>query len=101
VKSAEASRRATFFWQEASLSKIFSLFQLDLMNLFELNTRLAVKLNQSFETLYNLDYNEYSLILNIVNKDTEEANKSMSTDFIPDSPSGPVKVNLPDHLKLK
>ena len=101
MKSAEASRRATFFWQEASLSKIFSLFQLDLMNLFELNTRLAVKLNQSFETLYNLDYNEYSLILNIVNKDTEEANKSMSTDFIPDSPSGPVKVNLPDHLKLK
>jgi hypothetical protein len=101
VKSAEASRRATFFWQEASLLKIFSLFQLDLMNLFELNTRLAVKLNQSFETLYNLDYNEYSLILNIVNKDTEEANKSMSTDFIPDAPSGPVKVNLPDHLKLK
>jgi hypothetical protein len=71
------------------------------MNLFELNTRLAVKLNQSFETLYNLDYNEYSLILNIVNRDTEEANKSMSTDFIPDAQSGAVKVNLPDHLKLK
>jgi hypothetical protein len=71
------------------------------MNLFELNTRLAVKLNQSFETLYNLDYNEYSLILNIVNKDTEEANKSISTDFIPDMPNGPVKVNLPDSLKLK
>ncbi len=71
------------------------------MNLFELNTRLAVKLNQSFETLYNLDYNEYSLILNIVNKDTEEANNSISTDFIPDVPIGPVKVNLPDNLKFK
>jgi hypothetical protein len=71
------------------------------MNLFELNTRLAVKLNQSFETLYNMDYNEYSLILNIVNKDIEEANNSVSTDFIPDAPVGPVKVNLPDHLRLK
>lgn len=71
------------------------------MNLFEVNTRLAVKLNQSFETLYNMDYNEYSLILNIVNKDTEEANDSISTDFIPDVPTGPVKVNLPDHLKFK
>ena len=71
------------------------------MNLFEVNTRLAVKLNQSFETLYNMDYNEYSLILNIVNKDTEEANNSTSTDFIPDTPTGPVKVNLPDHLKFK
>lgn len=97
----ETLRRATFFWEEASLSKIFSLFQLDLMNLFEVNTRLAVKLNQSFETLYNMDYNEYSLILNIVNKDTEEANDSISTDFIPDVPTGPVKVNLPDHLKFK
>ena len=71
------------------------------MNLFEVNTRLAGKLNQSFETLYNMDYNEYSLILNIVNKDTEEANDSISTDFIPDVPTGPVKVNLPDHLKFK
>jgi hypothetical protein len=71
------------------------------MNLFEVNTRLAVKLNQSFETLYNMDYNEYSLILNIVNKDTEEANNTISTDFIPDAPKGPVKVNLPDHLKFK
>ena len=71
------------------------------MNLFEVNTRLAVKLNQSFETLYNMDYNEYSLILNIVNKDTDDVNNTMSTDFIPDTPTGPVRVYLPDHLKLK
>jgi len=71
------------------------------MNLFELNTRLAVKLNQSFETLYNLDYNEYSLILNIVNKEIEEENGAISPDFVPTVPTGPVKVNLPDHLKLK
>ena len=71
------------------------------MNLFELNTRLAVKLGQSFDTLYNLDYNEYSLILNIVNKDIEEANNATNVETIPDKPTLPVKVNLPDHLKLK
>ena len=62
------------------------------MNLFEVNTRLAVKLNQSFETLYNMDYNEYSLILNIVNKDTDDANNTMSTEFIQDKPTCPVMV---------
>ncbi len=41
------------------------------MNLFELNARMAVKLNQSFETLYNMEYLEYSLLLNIINKDID------------------------------
>lgn len=72
------------------------------MNLFELNARLAVKLNQSFETLYNLEYMEYSLLLNIVKSDMEEKNNnqiiSTTTNTLPQSP---VMVNLPDHLKLK
>lgn len=71
------------------------------MNLFELNTRLAVKLGQSFDTLYNLDYNEYSLILNIVNKDIEDANNSALTDIDKIQPATPVKVNLPKDLRLK
>lgn len=71
------------------------------MNLFELNTRLAVKLGQSFDTLYNLDYNEYSLILNIVNKDIEDANNSALTDINQITPTQPVKVNLPKDLRLK
>jgi hypothetical protein len=71
------------------------------MNLFELNTRLAVKLGQSFDTLYNLDYNEYSLILNIVNKDIEDANNAALTDIDQIKPSSPVKVNLPKDLRLK
>jgi hypothetical protein len=71
------------------------------MNLFELNTRLAVKLGQSFDTLYNLDYNEYSLILNIVNKDIEDANNAALTDIDKIAPTTPVKVNLPKDLRLK
>jgi hypothetical protein len=71
------------------------------MNLFELNTRLAVKLGQSFETLYNMDYNEYSLILNIVNRDIEAANNPVLSDIDNIQSSAPVKVNLPDGIRLK
>jgi hypothetical protein len=70
------------------------------MNLFEINARLAVKLNQSFDTLYNLDYAEYSLLFNIVKKDIEEKNESKITE-VQQSPTPPVKVNLPNHLKIK
>ena len=70
------------------------------MNLFELNARLAVKLNQSFDTLYNLEYLEYSLLINILKKEIEEKNEVVSKDTIPMA-SSPVKVNLPDHLKIK
>jgi hypothetical protein len=71
------------------------------MNLFELNTRLAVKLGQSLETLYNLEWLEYSCILNIVKKDTEEANDTMSSDPLQSMDMSGIRVNLPDHLKLK
>ena len=70
------------------------------MNLFELNARLAVKLGQSFETLYNLEYFEYSMLLNIVKKDIEEQNApTQNIDEI--SQQGPIRVNLPDDLRLK
>lgn len=68
------------------------------MNLFEINSRLAVKLNQQFTTLYDLDYSEYSLLFNIIKRDIEEKNESLTIDEIPQAP---VKLNLPDHLKLK
>jgi hypothetical protein len=72
------------------------------MNLFEINSRLAVKLNQQFTTLYDLEYSEYSLLFNIVKKDIEEKNESLATtNSIQQIPQSPVKVNLPDHLKLK
>lgn len=70
------------------------------MNLFELNARLAVKLGQSFETLYNLEYFEYSMLLNIVKKDIEEQNApTQNVDEI--SQQGQIRVNLPDDLRLK
>ena len=70
------------------------------MNLFELNARLAVKLGQSFETLYNLEYFEYSMLLNIVKKDIEEQNNPQrATDEI--EQQSPIRVNLPDELRLK
>jgi len=70
------------------------------MNLFELNARLAVKLNQSFDTLYELEYMEYSLLLNIINKDIEEANERISEiEKQKEVSSAPLRVNLPNHLK--
>jgi hypothetical protein len=69
------------------------------MNLFELNARLAVKLGQSFETLYNLDYFEYSMLINIVKKDIEEQTNPQPQDDI--SMQAPIMVNLPDELRLK
>ncbi len=70
------------------------------MNLFKLNKDLAVKLNQSFDTLYNLDYSEYSLLINIINEEIDnEANQNNLFSDINNLP--PMKVNLPDNLKLK
>lgn len=71
------------------------------MNLFELNARLAVKLGQSLETLYNLEYMEYSLLFNIIKKDMEEKADTLSQETTSLVPKQPVKVNLPDHLKIK
>jgi len=70
------------------------------MNLFKLNKDLAVKLNQSFDTLYNLDYSEYSLLINIINEEIEEAN-SQNDIFTDIAQTQPMKVNLPDALKIK
>ena len=71
------------------------------MNLFKLNKDLAVKLNQSFDTLYNLEYMEYSILLNIVNEEIDKANNpdDLFTGLL--NTNQPLKVNLPDNLKLK
>ena len=71
------------------------------MNLFKLNKDLAVKLNQSFDTLYDMEYMEYSLLLNIVNEEIDQSNNpdDIFSGLNQDGP--PLLVNLPDHLKLK
>lgn len=61
---------------------------------------MAVKLNQSFDTLYNLEYAEYSLLLNIVNAETEAKNEENDMFATPES-TPPLRVNLPEHLRLK
>lgn len=72
------------------------------MNLFELNARMAVKLNQSLETLYDLEYLEYSMLLNIVNEDIKQENNKKAELVNSNSPvSRPPSVNLPSHLKFK
>ena len=73
------------------------------MNLFKLNAQLAVKLGQSLDTLYNLEYLEYSLLLNIINEEIEEQNNKTESESkrSVSGPSVPLKVNLPSHLKLK
>jgi hypothetical protein len=70
------------------------------MNLFKLNKDLAVKLNQSFDTLYNLDYAEYSLLINILNDEADESDNANNI-FLNNAPEQPLRVNLPDNLKLK
>ncbi len=69
------------------------------MNLFELNTRLAVKLGQSLDTLYELEYLEYSLLFNIIKKEMEGRTEAAAD--ITTIPQSSIKVNLPDHLKIK
>jgi len=72
------------------------------MNLFELNARMAVKLNQSIDTLYDMEYMEYSLLLNIINADIEEENERLfEISQLKESNNSPIKVNLPSHLNLK
>jgi hypothetical protein len=70
------------------------------MNLFEINSQLAVKLNQQFDTLYNLEYSEYSLLLKIIKDGIEKKNETIITQ-VSDIPSSPIKVNLPKDLRLK
>ena len=70
------------------------------MNLFKLNKDLALKLNQSFDTLYEMEYMEYSLLLNIVNDETEKKNNPDDI-FTGLTNNQPLRVNLPDNLKLE
>jgi hypothetical protein len=71
------------------------------MNLFKLNKDLAVKLNQSFTTLYDLEYMEYSILLNIVNDEIDKENNPDDIFNNLVSSNQPISVNLPDNLKLK
>lgn len=99
MKVAKVDWRTQFFWKEASLSKIFSLFQLDLMNLFDLNRKLAVKLNQDLNTLYDLEYFEYSLLLNLINEEIEENNQKIKEENSQTGDMKSFKLNIPRHLK--
>jgi hypothetical protein len=55
------------------------LFQVDLMNLFEANRILSVKLNQSFDSLYSLPFYEYSMYKKILVKELDESDSSTSS----------------------
>lgn len=65
------------------------------MNLFKLNARMAVKLGQSLETLYDMEYMEYSYLLNIVKQEIEEGNANAQPAIDPSN----VRVNLPDNIR--
>ena len=72
------------------------------MNLFELNARMAVKLRQGFDVLYDMEYMEYSLLLNIINADIEAENERITEiENIKKDSNKPLRVNLPDHLRFK
>lgn len=61
-----------------------------------------MKLNQDFNTLYDLEYFEYSLLLNLVNDEIEENNKRILEDSGNESneaPSKNFKLGIPSHLK--
>ena len=61
-----------------------------------------MKLNQSFDSLYELDFFEYSLILNVLKNKIEEANEKIKEgQDIFYTPTKPVNLNIPDNLKLK
>ncbi len=60
---------------------------------------MAVKLNQSFDTLYDMEYLEYSLLLNIINQDIEEENERITKEN--EGQVDQPRVNLPSHLKSK
>ena len=55
-----------------------------------------MKLNQSFETLYNMEYLEYSLLLNIINKDIDEENDKIRKQAEANTQT---KTGLPSHLR--
>jgi len=64
---------------------------------------MAVKLNQPFNILYDMDFMTFSIMLGILKKKIDEknqGNETMSQPVYFDT-SKPVKLDVPDHLKLK
>ncbi len=66
---------------------------------------LAVRLNQSLETLYNLEFLEYSLIVSSIKKKVEEENNKKQTESntknVYFDSSTPIDLKIPDHLKIR
>jgi hypothetical protein len=64
---------------------------------------MAVKLHQSFDTLYNLEFMEYSMNLAILKRKIEEKSKGTETSSDPVhlDTSKPIKLDVPDHLKIE
>tara|TARA_B100000497_G_scaffold57460_1_gene65407 strand:+ start:2200 stop:2424 length:225 start_codon:yes stop_codon:yes gene_type:complete len=74
------------------------------MNLLELNARFAVKLHQDLNTVLNMEWLDFSLMLNIINDDISKSNDSISNNGESNTTSVSNKsfaVNLPSHLKTK
>ena len=81
------------------------MFQLDLETLFDLNMELAVKLNQSFDTLYELEFLEYSLLVSSIKRKIEAKNEEIQagqdTTSVYFDTSKPIDLKIPDHLKIR
>jgi hypothetical protein len=62
---------------------------------------LAVKLNQSFETLYNLDFLEYSMLVASIKRKIEEKNKQHENpnDPIYFDSKNPTNLGIPNNIK--
>ena len=66
---------------------------------------LAVKLNQSFDTLYELEFLEYSLLVSSIKRKIEAKNEEIqagqdTTSVYFDS-SKPVNLKIPNDLKIR
>lgn len=49
-----------------------------------------------------MEYMEYSLILNIINKDIDDENTRLTEiENIKNSNNSPLRLNLPSHLNIK
>jgi hypothetical protein len=66
---------------------------------------LAVKLNQSFDTLYELDFLEYSLLVSSIKRKIEEKNTEAqaneSTTSVYFDNSKPINLQIPKDLKIR
>lgn len=60
---------------------------------------MAVKLGQDLNTLYDLEYLEYSLLLNLINDEIEENNKIIEKEN--NETLGQTRLGIPQHLKPK